>query len=237
MAYEYYLCPVIKIEDETEIVKRFYFQVPKEHPFTFKPGQFVMLNLPIESRFTNRAYSIASPPTEDQVFELAIVLNKKGLGTPYLWENVEVGTQVQVTKRALGKFVLKEPIENDICFIATGTGIAPLRSMLLHILRRNIPHKNLYMVFGNRKKEDILYREEMEQLEKEFPEFKFIPALSREEGWKYPGYVHKYYEELFADKRPASFYICGWADMLKEARHRLTEMGYDKKSVHIESFD
>jgi CDP-4-dehydro-6-deoxyglucose reductase len=95
------------------------------------------------------------------------------------------------------------------------------------------------MVFGNRWTKDISYRAEFEALEKEFPNFKFIPVLSRDnEGWTgRKGYVHTIYEEIFADKRPAYFYICGWADMLKEARHRLEAMGYDKKAIRFESYD
>jgi len=95
------------------------------------------------------------------------------------------------------------------------------------------------MVFGNRWEKDILYRKEMEELEIKHPQFKFLPVLSRSnEGWTgKTGYVHAIYEEIFSDKRPALFYICGWADMLKEARTRLSEMGYDKKAIKFESYD
>ena len=95
------------------------------------------------------------------------------------------------------------------------------------------------MVFGNRWEKDILYRKEMESLEREHPEFRFLPVLSRENpGWLgRKGYVHQVYEEIFADKRPARFFICGWADMLKEARQRLEAMGYDKKAIKFESYD
>jgi CDP-4-dehydro-6-deoxyglucose reductase len=111
--------------------------------------------------------------------------------------------------------------------------------MLLHIFNNNIPHKNIYMVFGNRWEKDILYRKEMEDLASKHPEFRFIPVLSRtNEGWTgKQGYVHPVYEELFADKRPANFYICGWADMLHEARERLKNMGYDRKQIKFESYD
>lgn len=238
MPYQFYDCTVKDIIDENDVVKRFFIQVPPEIPFRFKAGQFIMLDLPIESKYTNRSYSIASAPSEDNVFELAIVLNPKGLGTPYMFENFKPGSPVKVSK-VLGKFTLPEPIETDICFICTGTGIAPLRSMLIDILLQNKAHKNLYMVFGNRWTKDIIYQKEMELLQEKFPEFKFIPVLSRDnDGWEgRKGYVHAAYEEIFADKRPAQFFICGWADMLKEARQRLEAMGYDKKSIKFESYD
>jgi ferredoxin-NADP reductase len=238
MAYEFTDAVISKIIDETDVVKRYYIKMPETMPFSFKAGQFVMLDLPIDSKYTNRSYSIASAPTMDHTFELCIVLNPGGLGTPYMWENFREGSVVKVSK-VLGKFQLPDPIDTDICFICTGTGIAPLRSQLVDIFNKNLAHKNLYMVFGNRWEKDILYRKEMEQLEKEHPEFKFIPVLSRKnEGWTgKEGYVHQVYEEIFSDKRPAKFYICGWADMLKEARQRLEAMGYDKKAIKFESYD
>ena len=95
------------------------------------------------------------------------------------------------------------------------------------------------MVFGNRWEKDIIYRKEMEEIAAKNPSYNFIPVLSREnEGWTgKKGYVHAIYEEIFQDKRPAYFYICGWADMLKDARTRLEAMGYDKKSIRFESYD
>ncbi len=238
MAYSYYKSTVYKIVQETDLVRRFFFKVPDEIEFNFKAGQFIMLNLPIESKFTNRSYSIASAPNNENTFELAIVLNPSGLGTPYLWGKVKVGSEIE-TSKTLGKFIITEPIENDIAMICTGTGIAPLRSMVHHILENQISHKKIYMIFGNRFEKDIIYRKEMEELEHIHPSFEFIPVLSRDnEGWKgKSGYVHAVYEEIFQDKRSATFYMCGWRDMLVDARERLEKMGYDKKQIRFESYD
>ena len=238
MSPNYYDATIIKIIDETDLVKRYFIKMPPESEFSFKAGQFIMLDLPIESKVPNRSYSIASAPSTDSIFEICIILKPDGLGTHYIFEHLEVGTPVKVSK-ALGKFLLPEVIDRDLCFIATGTGIAPLRSQLFNIFNKNLPHKNIYMIFGNRWEKDILYKKELEDLQLQKPEFKFIPVLSRSnEGWKGKnGYVHAVYEELFADNRPANFYICGWSEMLKEARYRLKEMGYDKNYIKFESYD
>jgi CDP-4-dehydro-6-deoxyglucose reductase len=238
MKYTYKPCHVTSIISETDMVKRFFFMVDTETPFDFKPGQFIMFNLPIDSKYTNRSYSIASPPYGNGTFELVIVLNPKGLGTPFLWDKVEIGTALPVSK-ALGKFSLQEPITEDLCFIGTGTGIAPLRSMILHIYRNKIPHKNIYLIFGNRWEKDILYRKEMEELAAEHKSFHFIPVLSRENpGWKgKQGYVHAVYEEHFKDNKHVTFYLCGWRDMLVDARLKLEALGYTKKHIKFESFD
>jgi CDP-4-dehydro-6-deoxyglucose reductase len=239
MPQQYYEAELIDIIDETASTKRFYFRVPHLDKFHFKPGQFVMLDLPIESKITNRSYSIASAPSDNNIFELVIVLNPPGLGTPYMWENYKIGMKVPVAG-PLGKFVLPEKIENDICFIATGTGIAPLRSMVHHILNNSLERRNLYMVFGSRKQQDLLYHQEMLDYQQKHPEFKFIPVLSREEPSTWAGkhgYVHSVYEEIFADRRKAHFYICGWKAMIMEARDRLTQMGYGKEHIKYELYD
>lgn len=235
---DYYDTEIIQILDESPNTKRYLFRVPHLEKFDFEPGQFVMLDLPINSKVTHRSYSIASAPAGN-TFELVIVLNPPGLGTPHMWGNYSLGTKVP-TAGPLGKFLLPQKIEDDICFICTGTGIAPFRSMTQHILNHRIPHKNIYLVFGNRKVEDILYNHEFVELDKQLPEFTFVPVLSREtpETWSgRHGYVHPVYEELFADKRPAYFFICGWKNMVKEARDRLLQMGYTKDRIKFELYD
>ncbi len=237
MPYQYHDCVVTDVIRETDILRRFFIKVPDEVPFSFKAGQFIMLDLPIPSKVTNRSYSIASPPGQ-QPFELLISLKPDGLGTPHLFSEVNPGSTIKVSK-PLGKFFLPETIENDLCFICTGAGIAPFRSMLFDIFAKDIPRKNIYMIFGNRKEEDIVYRAELERMAQQHPEFHFIPTLSRaDESWAgKKGYVHPVYEEIFADKRPGCFYLCGWSAMLKEARERLGAMGYDKKQVKFEEYD
>lgn len=237
--YEWYRGRVVEIIDETHNIKRFFIQIPELNNFHFKAGQFVMLDLPINSKITTRQYSIASAPGTGNVIELIIVLNADGLGTPYLFREVKVGSFLTVSS-ALGKFVLPEEIDRDICFICTGVGIAPFRSMYLDILGKKIPHKNLYMVFGTRHTTDLCYAQELFELDKEHNSFHYVPTLSREtpETWNgKTGYVHNAYKELFADGRPAYFFICGWKVMIFEARDSLQEMGYDRKAIKYELYD
>lgn len=239
MKQAFYDAEIIHIIDESETVKRFFFKVPHLETFVFKPGQFVMIDLPIESKISYRSYSIASAPGRDNIFELIIVLNPPGLGTPYMWDNYKVGIKVPVAG-PVGKFVLPETITTDLCFLATGTGIAPLRSMLHHIINNNIPYQHIYMVFGNRWQKDILYKEEMELLAQQHPRFRFIPVLSREDASTWSGrtgYVHDVYKEIFADKRPAMFFLCGWKNMIMEARDNLVAMGYGKEHIKFELYD
>ncbi len=239
MEYHYYTTEVIQVIDETLQVKRFILKMSNDVEFRFQSGQFIMLDLPIASTQTNRSFSIASAPSNNNIFEICIVKKEDGIGTSWIWENMNVGTHLQCTT-ALGKFMLPETIESDLCFIATGTGIAPVRSMVLDIYSNQKAHKNIYVVFGNRWIKDILYREEFEALQAEHPEFHFIPVLSRETraNWLgHIGYVHTVYEKLFEDRRAATFLLCGWNAIVKEARDRIKAMGYTKKDMKYELYD
>lgn len=228
---------VIKIENETADTKRFWIEVPELDNFDFQPGQFVTLDLPIHEKPNKRwrSYSIASHPDGTNVFELVIVLDKLGAGTPYLFNEVKVGSELTF-RGPQGVFTLRQPLDEDLVLICTGTGIAPFRSMVYNIKQQQIPYKNIYLVFGCRTKDTLLYYNELTQLQNELPNFNYIPVLSREEWDGRSGYVHPVYEEICADKQPAYFYLCGWKGMLDEARKRITDMGYDRKSIHLEVY-
>lgn len=226
---------VTKIIDESPTVKRYFIAIEGVENFDFLPGQFVMLDLPIQHEFTTRSYSIASAPNGNEI-ELCIVLKEDGQGTPYLFQNITVGSKLKVSEPQ-GRFFLKDPIETDLCLIATGTGVAPLRSMLHHIFNKNVAHKNLYLVFGNRTEKDILYRKEFEELAKQHAEFQFLPTLSRQKWEGEQGYVHPIYQNLFKDAPEATFYICGWSNMVREAKNNLKAMGYRRKQINFELYD
>ena len=228
---------VIKIADETADTKRFWIQVQELEQFDFIPGQFVTLDLPIHEKVNKRwrSYSIASWPDGTNVFELVIVLDKEGVGTNYLFNKIKEGDTL-ILRGQQGIFTLRETLDEDLVLICTGTGIAPFRSMIHHIKNQQIPHKNLYLIFGCRTQSTFLYYNELVQLQQELPGFNYIPVLSREEWQGKTGYVHQVYEEICADKRPAYFYLCGWKGMLDEAKKRILEMGYDKKAIHLEIY-
>lgn len=234
---------VIRIEDETPTTKRFWIQVPELEAFDFKPGQFVTLDLPIHEKRNKRwrSYSISSWPDGTNVFELIIVFLEGGLGTTYLFNEVTIGTEI-LLRGAHGVFTLPEKIEKDLFFICTGTGIAPFRSMAQHIANQKIAHKNIYIIFGCRKFNDCLYRDELKALEKLENNFYFIPTFSREEaaGDDYKtGYVHAVYEDIIKNANnpvDANFYLCGWKNMIDEAKQRIVALGFDRKAIHLEVY-
>ncbi len=240
MPKKWYTSKVIKIQNESPLTKRFWVAIEGEESFDFRAGQFVTMDLPIgEKRLQRwRSYSIANAPDGSLVLEFCIVKLEGGLGTKYLFEEVEIGTSIRF-KGADGVFCLPKEITKEIVMICTGTGVAPFRSMLFDLQNKKIDHPPIHLIFGTRKAEGVLYRKELEQLAKDNPNFKYSIALSREETEEtYHGYVHQIYTKDHAVVKPdINFYLCGWQNMIDEAVARLTEeMGYDKSQVHYELY-
>lgn len=228
---------VVRLLEEAKNTRRFFIRVEGMDAFDFIPGQFVTLDLPIHEKPNKRwrSYSIASAPDGSNEIELIIVLDKNGSGTNYLFNEVKVGSTLTM-RGPQGVFILKEEhLKEDLFLICTGTGVAPFRSMVRHIFNKRIPFKNIHLVFGCRTKEDLLYYEELKQLESE-KGFHYHPTLSRETWEGDTGYVHAVYERLCIEKSQASFYLCGWKGMIDESRERIQAMGYDKKQIHFEIY-
>lgn len=233
---------VVSIVDETPNTKRFFISVPELNSFDFKAGQFVTLDLPIHEKPSKRwrSYSIASAPDGTNQFELLISYLEGGAGTHYLFNSVQEGTEM-IFRGPLGVFQLPDQIDRDIFMICTGTGIAPFRSMTRYLLNQQVAHKQLFLLFGCRHKADLLYFDEMKQMEKDHPSFHYLPTLSREEWPGARGYVHEIYERICGDaggpaKYPALFYLCGWKNMVNEAKQRIMGMGYGKDAIKQELY-
>ena len=228
---------VQRIEQATPNTRRYWIELPETESFHFKPGQFVTIDLPIHEQRNKRwrSYSIASMPDGSNLIELVIVYVENGAGSGYFFNEVKEGTQLTL-RGPHGVFILPEQLDKDLFLICTGTGIAPFRSMAHFMKHNDVTHKNVYLIFGCRTQQDLLYADEMKQLQQQLPSFQYHPTLSRENWDGHTGYVHSVYEKLCKEKQPALFMLCGWRNMIDEAKHRLLEIGYDKKDIHLELY-
>ena len=233
---------VTKIVQETPTTKRFFMALTSGQVFDFTPGQFVTLDLPIHDQKNKRwrSYSIASAPSNNHEFELVIVHLEGGAGTTYLFNEVAVGSTL-LMRGPQGVFILPKSITTDLYFICTGTGVAPFRSMILDIHQKKTPHQQMHLLFGCRQYTDALYGEAFKALEAAEPQFYYHPSFSREteirEGAQL-GYVHATYKQLLASgaSKEAHFYICGWKNMVDEARTTLADLGIPKTQIHFELY-
>jgi ferredoxin-NADP reductase len=232
---------VTRIEDESPFVKRFFLSIENVETFSFLPGQFITLDLPISEKRQHRwrSYSIANAPDGGNTLELCIVRKYDGLGSTYLFDEIKIGSKLTF-KGPDGAFTLPKSIANkNLVMICTGTGIAPFRSFVQHVANEHLEFKAMHLIFGARHVEDVLYKNEMEAMAQKYSNFQYDIALSREkEGLWHQGYVHDIYKKAYADNvTDTLFYLCGWTAMIDEAVSNLiVSMGCDKSQVVYELY-
>jgi ferredoxin-NADP reductase len=212
--------------------------------FDFIAGQFIsVVAQNDEGKTVTRAYSLASGPRGDQRFDLCLNRVQDGFLSNHLC-NLEPGATID-WHGPHGLFSLREPIRDSL-FVATGTGIAPIRGMLEWLFAdnsRNAGHE-FWLVFGTRFDHTIYYRAELELLAREHPNFHYIMTLSRpEDSWQGKrGYVQECVREIVT-ARPNSgvgemnAYICGLNAMVSANRELLKSLGWDRKQIVYERYD
>ncbi len=214
------------------------FEVRGTEQLQFRSGQFIYVIERDGKRESERAYSIASPPDGNQ-FDLCLNRAPESFVSMRLFQ-LKPGDEVDVLEPS-GDFTLRHPRHRAV-FIATGTGVAPFRSMLLDHLPRTQPE--FALLFGARYESGLLYREEFERLSQQYPSFRFLPALTRPDShWNgRVGRVQKHLDEALAlrnrdELRNVDVYICGLKEMVDDIRERLKERGFDHEQVIYEKFD
>jgi len=214
------------------------FEVEGAGPFGFVPGQWLSLtHTKPDGEELTRAYSIASPPDGNR---FAFCLNRvqDGFMSNYLCNLAPGGTISG--QGPFGNFILRPPLR-DTLFIATGTGIAPFRSMLHWLLADRERHqgKKFWLLFGSRTEKDIYYHEEFLQLAIEHKNFDYLPTLSRGSAdWKgLRGYVQEHVPVIVAARTDMHAYICGLDKMVSANRELLKQIGWDRKAILYEKYD
>lgn len=200
----------------------------------FVPGQFLSVTATIGDDEITRAYSIASPPDGSR-FAFCANLVPNGHLSPFLFR-LERGDEIEF-KGPYGAFILRRPVSDSI-FVATGTGIAPFRSILLSKLREH-PDRRFTLIFGVRHEHGLLYNEEWRGLAAEFPNFEYRPTLTRPPAhWTgLTGRVQPHVLETLGGRRDIDVYICGLREMVDDMRSQLKAAGLDRKRIICEKYD
>lgn len=223
----------------TSSTKHFEWEIAEGSPFEFYAGQFVSLEVPRNSQQEARPYSIASAPRGDSRFDLCLNRVEGGYVSNYLCD-MEPNATVDLNGPH-GSFVISQPVEQDVVFIATGTGIAPIRGMIEELFGSQAPlSHDVWLLFGVRHPETILYRGEFEEWADKNSRFHFVPVLSRPPAdWRgRSGYVQAHVRELFAGRKDFKAYICGLKAMVDEVRFILKEeFSLDRRQIRFEKYD
>src|SRR4030095_11912367 len=225
-----------------DYTKHLEFEVEGATRFGFVPGQWVSFrqNNP-EGEEITRAYSIASPPVENK-FALCLNRVQDGFMSNYLCDMRE-GAKISL-QGPFGDFILRPPLR-DTVMIATGTGVAPFRSMLRWLFDPSDagapPHENrdIWLLFGARYQHDLYYDAEFRQLASEYSNFYYFPTLSRgDDSWTGArGYVQTHVAGIVGSRSDMHAYVCGLDRMVSANRDLLKSLGWDRKSIRYEKYD
>ena len=225
------------------IVRELGFErVDGSDPFAFQAGQWVSLVLPLAEGEARRAYSIASAPDATPGFEVAVTKVEGGPGSTFL-HGLPVGATVRVIGPQ-GFFTRPRGAGHPSLFVGTGTGVTPLRSMIRDALAVG-EQTPMRLLFGVRHEVDRLYREELEGLAAQHPNFRVLYTISQPAAdWAgLRGYVQTHAESLWRELEATGsgaphVYICGLERMVGAVRDLLRkQMGVDRKQVHSERYD
>jgi ferredoxin-NADP reductase len=230
---------LLRTQPLSALTRHLEFEVKGVARFGFVAGQWLSFktNKPDGEEIT-RAYSIASSPSEDNRFALCLNRVQDGFMSNFLCDMKE-GAEIRC-QGPFGDFILRPPLRDTI-FIATGTGIAPLRSMLHWLLADPARHqdKQFWLVFGNRTEKDIYYHDEFLALAGKHANFHYLPTLSRggPEWQGLRGYVQEHVPAIVQGRTDMHAYICGLDKMIKSNRELLKGLGWDRKSILYEKYD
>jgi NAD(P)H-flavin reductase len=192
----------------------------------FKPGQFISFEMPHPKtgHLVTRVYSIASQPSRSDVITLLFNLVPGGPGSGLLFDLKS--REKTHFKGPAGNFYLREDPGRELLFIASGTGIAPIRSMLLANAKRPDP-RPATLFWGLRSQRDLYYQDELIDLTKRTPALTALTTLSRPEpGWSgESGRVLRLIEDRIASVTNLSVYLCGNSGMIADTTTLLRRKG------------
>lgn len=199
--------------------------------FNFTPGQYINVAIPVNGKEERRSYSICSGSGEP----LAIAIKEVDNGTVSKWFNQKAKAEMQIAvSEPEGNFTKPAEAKNIVA-IAAGSGITPIMSISKQIEKEG---GTVRLYFGNRSEEDIIFRNEIDTLDKTSP----VYFLSREEK---EGFEHgRITKQVLIDEfkkdlsllRADGFFLCGPEQMIVDACDALEMFGVAKDKIHFELF-
>ncbi|WP_273779043.1 NADH:ubiquinone reductase (Na(+)-transporting) subunit F [Acinetobacter sp. GSS19] len=230
-----YQAEVIEIKDLSPTIKG--VRLKLDRPIEFQAGQYVNVQFPgIEG---TRAFSIANAPSEIGIVELHIRQVHGGAATTYVHEQLAVGDELAISG-PYGQFFVRKSDAQDVIFIAGGSGLSSPQSMILDLLESG-DTRTIYLFQGARDLAELYNRDLFEQLVKDYPNFRYIPALNApkaEEEWNgFTGFVHEAVADYFENRCAGhKAYLCGPPVMIDSAISTLMQSRLFERDIHTERF-
>jgi Na+-transporting NADH:ubiquinone oxidoreductase subunit F len=230
-----YKTEVVALRDLTYDIKGVRLKLLEPPELPFKAGQYVQVRVPGRPVF--RSYSMASDPRQQSEIELQVRLVPGGICTSYIHRQLKVGDRLEFTGPE-GDFALRDT-GRDIIFIAGGSGMSPIKSMLHEMVNARSPRRAVYF-FGAKALRDLFLVEEMRAFERALPNFSFVPALSApEEGDHWSGergLITEVVDRRYDRIANTEAYLCGSPPMIDACVAVLRKKGMTDDLIFYDKF-
>ncbi len=226
-----------RLADKLELNEKYFqlkFEWTEPHSVQFQAGQY--LSLSIANLPDRRSYSIVSRPDEEHGFDLLVDRAPNGVGVKYL-DGLQFGQEISCLV-PLGFFVVPEKAAGKpLHFIATGSGIAPYRSMILDELQTKKNTQPILLYWGIRDANTMFWEDEFAELMESFPNFKFHPVVSRPlDSWPLCRGRVTDCLNVHPLLPGAEYFLCGGEPMVNDVTTLLMGKGIAKENIHREKF-
>ena len=216
---------ITRVRDQARLTRSFDLRASNGARVEFVPGQVAMLRVPGE----HPAYFAFASAPEDA--DLEVLVKQKG-GAGKIIYDMKAGDTIELVSIVGHGFPLAKEKHRDLVFVAMGTGVAPLRSALRHVLQRKSEFGQLVVLYGARTPDDFCYRDETDAWEDAGVELRQV--ISRPDGhdWSGPtGYVQSLLDNVLPHLKSPVALICGSKEMIEQTRERLGKMGFKPEEI------
>lgn len=228
------------IRQETTDSKTFIVEEINKRPIAYKAGQFLTLLVTLHSKEIRRSYSISSTPGVDEDFFFTIKRIENGELSRYLFDELQVG-DIVVSLPPTGRFTIEKPESDVAVFIAAGSGITPVFSLIKHLLY-HFTETDVLLINQSHSEKDSIFRNELQMLEE-----KFKQRFSLKEIFSSPYDHNKPSQRLnnnllenillqYINTSSVKFYLCGPESFMRMARFTLKVMKYSQDQIRQENF-
>ena len=214
-------------------VMALHIQLPASERLQFLPGQYIEFILRNGKR---RAFSIANAPHADYGIELHLRLVKGGEFTEYVFNELQEKAIMRI-EAPFGSFHLREESNKPIIFAATGTGFAPIKAIIEHMLYSDI-QRSMTLYWGGRQLVDLYMDDLCRRWAQHVPTFTYIPVLSKPNvDWAgRTGYVQHVITEDIPDLSGYEAYVCGLPNMVDDAQKQFAAYGLPQDAFFSDAF-
>jgi NAD(P)H-flavin reductase len=218
---------ITEVRDQARVTRSFDLRLedPSDSRVEFIPGQVAVLRVQGEEP---AYFAFASAPDDP---ELEVLVKQKAGASNVIYD-MKVGDRVELTGITGHGFPLDKQKQRDLVFVAMGTGVAPLRSALRHVLKRKNEFGQLVVLYGARTPDDFCYRDETESWEDAGVELRQVVSRPDGHDWSGPtGYVQSLLDHVLPDLKSPVALICGSQEMIAQTRERLLKMGFKPEEI------